>query len=113
MAHAWRASANDSASAREWIRAVALDADALAWRWCMDVLTIADVDANVVWACAAPEYEVTRLQRNQGNLLHNSDLIVGGTWQADAVLSENILHKTAAVKAGRCGAAPDIWTAWQ
>ena len=87
-----------AASGIEWISVVALDADALAWCWCMDVLTIADVDANVVWACTAPEYEVTRLQRNQGNLLHNSDLIVGGTWQADAVLSKNILHKTAAVE---------------
>ena len=94
-----------AASGVERISVVALDADALAWRWCMDVLTIADVDANVVWACAAPEYEVTRLQRNQGNLLHNSDLIVGGTRQADAVLSENILHKAAAVEAGRGGAA--------
>ena len=100
-----------AASGVEWISVVALDADALAWRWCMDVLTIADVDANVVWACAAPEYEVTRLQRNERNLLHNSDLIVGGTRQADAVLNENILHKAAAVEAGRCGATPDIWHA--
>ena len=66
MAHAWRASANDSASAREWIRAVALDANALAWRRCVDVLAVANINANMVRA-VTPEDEIPWLQIVKGD----------------------------------------------
>lgn len=95
----------------EWILVIALNADALAWGWCMDVFAITDVDADVVWALAAPEDEVAWLEAVEGYLADDSDLIIGGAWQADAVLCEDILDKAAAVETGWGGAAPYIWHA--
>ena len=97
-----------TASGVKWILIVALDADALAWSRCVDVFAVTDVDADMVWALAAPENEVARLEAVEGDLAHDCDLIIGGTWQADAVLCENILDKAAAVEAVRGRAAPDV-----
>ena len=99
---------DNATSAGEWVSAVALDANALAWSWSMDVFAIANVDANVVRA-ATPEYEITWLQIAEGNRCRYSLLAVSDTWDGVTVFCVNVLHKTAAVKTAWAGAAPYVW----
>ena len=82
---------------------------------CMDELATADVNTNMgntgCGVCIGEEHQITGLQAVVGDIGTVGVLGVGGTVDGVAALTEYILGKAGAVKAGRRSTAPDIGNA--